>query len=381
MLFRNCLSPRAEPLGFESEGHILSVQSHVCRDYVGNRASSLVLQLLGHEVDVINTVSFASMYVHEGHVLSLQDFISMMDGLCKAIKNPKGSGIVGKSQAVNAEDLEEHDIPIVMSGYIGNALVLRSLCDYVNKWRSIPCTAGVFRRLQIFLPFLKEKQNFFVMDPVIGDNGRPYVSNEMRAEYRRAIAHADVITPNEYELNWVLGEESFGQPDGQLPSIIHVMRRINACHSQGPAVVFLTSCRVCEMPSTKLVAACSVRCTDNHILVLCVFPCLITYLGGTGDVLSGLFVDQVLQMAKSAEKSASSSDWSTMVRNVIGTLQIVITECIETGDASINVVRMRSILEGRQGTNPEVKLIAAETTNDKDSINDEVIHQMLRKLN
>ena len=39
---------------------ILSVQSHVVHGCVGNKSSSLPLQLLGYEVDAINTVQFSN---------------------------------------------------------------------------------------------------------------------------------------------------------------------------------------------------------------------------------------------------------------------------------------------------------------------------------
>ena len=44
---------------------ILSIQSHVAYGYVGNRAATLPLQRLGHEVTVINTVQFSN---HTGYL-------------------------------------------------------------------------------------------------------------------------------------------------------------------------------------------------------------------------------------------------------------------------------------------------------------------------
>lgn len=36
---------------------VLSIQSHVSFGYVGNKAASFPLQLLGWDVDIVNTVS------------------------------------------------------------------------------------------------------------------------------------------------------------------------------------------------------------------------------------------------------------------------------------------------------------------------------------
>jgi pyridoxine kinase len=43
---------------------VLSIQSHVVHGYVGNRAATFPLQLLGYDVDVVNTVQFSN---HTGY--------------------------------------------------------------------------------------------------------------------------------------------------------------------------------------------------------------------------------------------------------------------------------------------------------------------------
>lgn len=45
---------------FLDPGRLLSVQSHVCSGYVGNRAATFPLQLLGYDVDAVNTVQFSN---------------------------------------------------------------------------------------------------------------------------------------------------------------------------------------------------------------------------------------------------------------------------------------------------------------------------------
>lgn len=44
---------------------VLSIQSHVVSGYVGNKAAVLPLQLLGFDVDVINSVQFSN---HTGYI-------------------------------------------------------------------------------------------------------------------------------------------------------------------------------------------------------------------------------------------------------------------------------------------------------------------------
>ena len=45
-------------------GRILSIQSHVVSGYVGNKSATFPLQLLGYEVDAINSVQFSN---HTGY--------------------------------------------------------------------------------------------------------------------------------------------------------------------------------------------------------------------------------------------------------------------------------------------------------------------------
>lgn len=63
---------------------VLSIQSHVVSGYVGNRAATFPLQLLGYDVDVINTVQFSNHtgYGHtDGHKTSAEHLRSIFSGL------------------------------------------------------------------------------------------------------------------------------------------------------------------------------------------------------------------------------------------------------------------------------------------------------------
>uniref|UniRef100_A0AAV1VG55 pyridoxal kinase n=1 Tax=Peronospora matthiolae TaxID=2874970 RepID=A0AAV1VG55_9STRA len=44
----------------ERGGRVLSIQSHVVQGYVGNKSAVLPLQLLGMDVDPINSVQFSN---------------------------------------------------------------------------------------------------------------------------------------------------------------------------------------------------------------------------------------------------------------------------------------------------------------------------------
>jgi pyridoxine kinase len=63
---------------------VLSIQSWVCHGYVGNRCSVFALQLLGIEVDAINTVNFSNHTGYpswKGQKLDGDQLYELFDGL------------------------------------------------------------------------------------------------------------------------------------------------------------------------------------------------------------------------------------------------------------------------------------------------------------
>nr|CAD1838417.1 unnamed protein product [Ananas comosus var. bracteatus] len=52
-------------------GRVLSIQSHTVQGYVGNKSAVFPLQLLGYDVDPINSVQFSN---HTGKLLYITSF-------------------------------------------------------------------------------------------------------------------------------------------------------------------------------------------------------------------------------------------------------------------------------------------------------------------
>ena len=57
----------------DSSRRVLSIQSHVVSGYVGNKSASFPLQLLGFEVDTINSVQFSN---HTGYSAGVRGQVS-----------------------------------------------------------------------------------------------------------------------------------------------------------------------------------------------------------------------------------------------------------------------------------------------------------------
>lgn len=193
----------------EGECRVLSIQSHVVRGYVGNRAAMFPLQVLGFEVDAVNSVQFSNHtgYAHwKGQVLKSQELHELYEGL--------------KVNNVNKYDY-------VLTGYTRDKSFLDMVVDIVQELK---------------------KQNsrlVYVCDPVMGDKwngeGSMYVPQDLLPVYRdRVVPVADIITPNQFEAELLSGRKIHSQEEAfEVMDLLHCM---------GPDTVVITSS---DLPSPQ----------------------------------------------------------------------------------------------------------------------------------
>jgi pyridoxine kinase len=231
---------------------VLSIQSHTVRGYVGNKAAVFPLQLLGVEVDAVNSVQFSNHTgygAHRGDVLDGQQLTALLDGLA-------ANGLLAGSYS--------H----LLTGYIGSLSFLRA----------VVAAAGALRRANPAL--------CYVCDPVLGDSGRLYVPAELVSAYRdELVPLAQVLTPN-----WFEAELLTGFPVRGLAS---ALAACNALHALGPHTVIITSLEeevdgapvLTLVGSTRTVQAAG--CPARFALRV---PRLAGYFTGTGDLTAALLL-------------------------------------------------------------------------------------------
>lgn len=177
---------------------VLSIQSHVVRGYVGNKSATFPLQVLGFEVDSINSVQFSNHtgYEHwKGQVLTADELQVLYDGI--------------KLNKVNHYDY-------VLTGYSRDVSFLESVVDIVQELK----TAN---------PNL-----VYVCDPVLGDNGAMYVPEALLPVYRdKVVPICDIITPNQFEAELLTGTKITTEKDAH--------EAMDQLHSMGPNTVVITS--------------------------------------------------------------------------------------------------------------------------------------------
>src|SRR5579872_115743 len=226
---------------------VLSVQSRVAYGHVGNAASVFPLQRLGIEAWALDTVAFSN---HTGH------------------GRWRGSAVPAATIAEIFEGIADLGVldhcDAVLSGYIGAAETGPVLLDIVGRVRAANPRA------------------LFCCDPVIGDTDTgSYVTEGIAEFFRdRALAMADIVTPNRFELEYLTGRAIGG--------IEAAAEAAEALRGLGPSVVLLTSLDRDPERISMLAAG-----PDGAFVVET--PRLPVMLNGCGDVTAAVFLGRLLR--------------------------------------------------------------------------------------
>jgi len=184
---------------------ILSFQSHVVSGYVGNKAAIFPLQLLGFDVDFINSVQFSN---HTGYPL--------LKG--PSITTEQLDDIV---QGLHANQLDNYDY--LLTGFINSEETLLYILQMLTQLKTVNAKIK------------------YVCDPVFGDNGNYYVHPTLVPIFiEKILPQAYMITPNQFE-----AELLSGRPIATESDCIDCLR---ALHSVGPSLVVITSVELKSEP-------------------------------------------------------------------------------------------------------------------------------------
>jgi len=232
--------------------NLLSIQSHVAYGHVGNAAAVFTLERLGCEVWPIHTVAFSN---HPGYG-AWRGTVFEADLVRDLVRGIEERGVLGACDGV-------------LSGYMGSAAIGEAILEAVARVKAANPAAR------------------YCCDPVIGDAGRGrYVRPEIPVLLReRALAQADVVTPNQFEL----GELAGGAP----ATLAQVLAAVDAVHALGPRVVLVTSLRARETPEDAVDVLVSATGSRWRVRT----PLLPLAANGAGDALAAAFFAHLLRGA------------------------------------------------------------------------------------
>jgi pyridoxine kinase len=242
--------------------NILSIQSWVAYGHVGNASAVFPMQRLGCEVWAIHTVQFSNHTGYgawKGRVFDGPMVEELVEGIAER-------GVLGHCDGV-------------VSGYMGSADIGNAILAAVARVRAANPSAT------------------YCCDPVIGDVGRGVFVRPGIAEFMRekAVPAADIITPNQFELELLSGMEV-----RDLASLREAVARV---HAIGPKVILVTSVATRETPADAVDLAAS----DESGLWRVRTPRLDLSVNGAGDAVAALFNLHWKRTGSAAEALANAA--------------------------------------------------------------------------
>ena len=253
--------------------NILSIQSHVAYGHVGNSAAIFPLQRMGVEVWPVQTVQFSN---HTGYG-AWRGRVFDAGLIREVVAGIEERGVLGECDGV-------------LSGYMGGADIGEAILEAVATVRRANPAAH------------------YCCDPVIGDVDTGIFVRDGIPEFMRtkAVPAADIVTPNQFELDCLSGRES--------RTMAAVRDAVKAVHDLGPRTILVTSLHTDETPEDALDLVAS----DGKRLFRVRTPKLALNISGAGDAIAALFYAHFLRSGRvdQALSRAVSSIFGVLVKTV-----------------------------------------------------------------
>jgi pyridoxine kinase len=244
---------RAYEIHVEATGlNILSIQSSVAYGHVGNSAAVFPLQRMGFEVWPVNTVHFSNHTGYgqwRGRILPAEDVADIIRGI-------EDRGVLAGCD-------------VVLSGYMGDA----SLGEVI---------VGAAGRVKELNP-----KAIYCCDPVMGDAGRGFFVKPGIPRFIKEVAvpAADVVTPNQFELEFLTGVE--------VRDLDDALEAADKARRLGPETVLTTSLRRTDAAAETI----EMLAVSKEGAWLVQTPMLALEVNGAGDATTALFLASLLRGA------------------------------------------------------------------------------------
>jgi pyridoxine kinase len=248
---------------------ILSIQSWVAYGHVGNASAIFPLQRLGAEVWGIHTVQFSN---HTGYgAWRGQVFGAALIAEC--VQGIEERGVMARCDAV-------------LSGYMGSAEIGAAILDAAKRVKAANPAA------------------LWCCDPVIGDVGRGVFVRPGIPEFLRdeALPAADIITPNQFELEWLTGRA--------VRNLADAKEAVAALQARGPRCVLVTSLRLEDTPEDEI----GMLAGEGGRFWRVSTPMLPVSVNGAGDAIAALFLFHRLRGGAEGALSAAASSVFGLLR-------------------------------------------------------------------
>ncbi|PKX89692.1 pyridoxal kinase [Aspergillus novofumigatus IBT 16806] len=266
------------------------------------------MQLLGCDVAALNTVHFSNHTGYrqfKGTRSTAQEISDLYQGLCQSHLT---------------------DFDVMLSGY---APVLQ----HARPSQTLAHFFGVCSTLSLLNSPLTVNQPT-VLDPVMGDQGRLYVNEDVVPAYKKIIHHADLILPNQFEAEVLSGIK--------ITSLSTLAEAITAIHTTYSVPhVIITSVRISQFSSSPetttdnlTVIGSTIKSDGSPRLFRVDVPALDCFFSGTGDMFAALTVARLREAVFAADSTLrSTKSWATV--KVLASMHSVLERTLEARDVEL----------------------------------------------
>ncbi|KAL7271252.1 putative pyridoxal kinase [Rhizina undulata] len=276
---------------------ILDVNFTFAHSYVGNSVTTFVLQLLGTEVLALNTVQYSN---HSGYRQSKGDQI-------------KGYKVTAKQIEELYEGLKENyldDFEMMLTGYVPGSEELKAVGKIGIEMKE------------------KGKGCFWLLDPVLGDQERLYVSEAVVPVYESLLPYADLIVPNQFETELLSGIKV-----DSIEALSTALDTIH-CRYKIPHIV-ITSVTFSDSSSNMKCAGSSITSTGASRKFIIDVPIIDGFFSGTGDMFAALTLARFREQADAAGLLGITS-W--LSPDDVSPIELPLAKAIEMVLASMHMV-------------------------------------------
>jgi pyridoxine kinase len=241
--------------------NILSIQSHVAYGHVGNSSAVFPMQRLGCEVWPVHTVQFSNHPGYGGFRGQVCEGWMIRD----VVQGISDRGVLDQCDGI-------------LSGYLGAASIGEAILDVAVLVKTA------------------NPQALWCCDPVIGDVGAGvFVKSGVPEFFRdKALKAADIITPNQFELEYLAGRV--------IGNMSEVRAALDDVHALGPGIILITSLITSGTPQDSI----DMLVSDKTGLYRVRSPRLTRSFNGAGDTVAALFFVHYLRTRSAPEALAAA---------------------------------------------------------------------------
>jgi pyridoxine kinase len=211
---------------------------------------------------------------------------------------------------------------MMLSGYIPGAEAVATVGDIAKELKErTTARPGTF---------------FWVLDPVMGDNGKIYVAEEVVPAYKALIPYADLILPNQFEAELLSGVKIV-----DMDTLAQAIQALHDQYSVPHVVITSVSLSAPDHPDRHLSVVGSSMTSSRRVrLFKIVFPSIDCYFSGTGDMFAALMVVRMREAVAAVAGLGDSPSW--LSGDDVGALELPLARATEGVLASMHEVLSRT---------------------------------------